>query len=140
MSGTEIDWSLIIAIWGAVLSTLLTIPKLLETWSNRFQIDVTHVFRSDPRMGNEIHIRNLSGKPIMLEYLELYYQEDSWPRTKKRYFWSPEDSLLNLRVEPTDNKVLTFSEAGHFSWGKGQKIFVKLYFVGRKAIVKRVGS
>ena len=136
----EIDWSLTIAVWGAVLSTLLAVPKLYEFWSNRFQIDVSHVFRGDPEMGNEIHIRNLSGKPIILEYLELYYQQGHWPRRKMNYFWSPEDSLLNLKIESADNKVLTFCKADHFSWGSGRRIYVRLYFVGKKPIVKKLGS
>lgn len=136
----EIDWLLIIAGWGAILSTLLAIAKLYESWTSRFQVDVTHIFRCDASIGNDIHITNLSGKPIMLEYLELYYLTGRWPRMEKKYFWSPEDSLLNLRIEPTEKKVLTFSEADHFSWGSGKKIFIKLYFVGKKPIVKRVGD
>jgi len=136
----DIDWSLIIAGYGAFLSTLLAIPSLREAWSNRFQIDVSYVFRGDPGVGNVVHIRNLSGKPIILEYFELSCIEGFWPKRKIRYFESPEDELLNLRIEPAGNEVLNFSEGYHFPWGKGKRVYIKLYFVGKKPVVKRLGK
>lgn len=52
----------------------------------------------------------------------------------------PEDELLNLRIEPAGNEVLNFSEGYHFPWGKGKRVYIKLYFVGKKPVVKRLGK
>jgi hypothetical protein len=54
---TNIDY---IAWWGASLSTLLALLKMLELWQNRFRIDIGHGFTGQPEQRNDIHIRNLS--------------------------------------------------------------------------------
>lgn len=48
-----------IAFWGAGLSTLLAIVKLLELWSARRRIEVSYSFIGVPEEGNDIIIRNV---------------------------------------------------------------------------------
>lgn len=118
-------------------ATSILLERLLDAWSNRFRIDVIPSFTSEPRIGNTILIANLSGNPITLYSLAFFYKEGNWPRTEKRYIWSTEEDLMNLRIEPSDSRTLTFAEADHFSW-QGRKIFVELHFVGRKPFVKKL--
>lgn len=65
--------STLIAWWGAVLSTLLALAKLGELWRDRFQVEISFNFTSNPEIGNEILVRNLSSRTFILADWELLY-------------------------------------------------------------------
>lgn len=131
-----------IAWWGAGLSTLLALVKLYELWQNRFRIDVGYGFTGDMHRGNDVHIRNLSSKPIILAYWELFYRPNLWPLKKDMYIASPEADAYDLKIEPHSSKTFNFSGQDHFSWNwkalKGCKIYIRLHIAGRRPLVKRV--
>lgn len=131
-----------IAWWGAVLSTLLAVVKLFELWRDRFRIDVGYGFSGDAHQGNDIHIRNLSGNPVILAYWELFYRPHFWPLQKDIYIDSPEACAYDLKIEPHSSKTFNFSDQEHFSWGresmKGHKIYIRLHFAGRRSFIKKV--
>lgn len=131
-----------IAWWGAGLSTLLALIKLFELWRDRFRIEVGYGFTDDPAMGNDILIRNLSGKPIILAYWELFYRPNIWPLEKDCHIKSPEDSAHDIRIEPNSSTTLKFKEMDHFAWGwkvmRGRRIYIRLHVAGRRAFIKRV--
>jgi hypothetical protein len=139
MADTSIDY---IVWWGAGLSTLLALVKLGELWRDRFRIDVGYGFTGEPEIGNDIHIRNLSGKPIILAYWELFYRPHLWPLKKDSYIKSPEEDASDIRIEPHSSMTLNFSEMDHFDWGwkamKWRRIYIRLHVAGRRPIVKRV--
>ncbi|MFA0080369.1 hypothetical protein AB4427_19975 [Vibrio artabrorum] len=135
------DFSVWLSAWGAILSTVLAFLKIKETYNNRFQIGVSHVFRSEPREGNDISIQNLSGTPVLLTYMEVYYRPKgffSFIRSKK-YIWSPEDRMLNQKIEPHSEETYYFYDGDYFTWNN-KKIYVKLHFAGKDVIEKRVGK
>lgn len=133
-----------IAWWGAGLSSLLALVKLWELWSNRFRVDIGHNFTSNPEIGNEILIRNLSSNPIILEYWELHYCSRWWPFRKLEEFESPGPDTSDIQIQPHSSKTLSFLEQYHFSWSaktlKGRKIYIKLYIAGRRPFFKKVFS
>jgi hypothetical protein len=133
--GLEIEATTFMSVWGAILSTVLAFLKIYEYWSNRFRIEVSPVFRSIPEIGNDININNLSSKPVLLEYMELYVINDG----KEKCIWSPEDSLINVRIEPYDTKTFNFSEADYFGWDK-KPVYIRLYFAGKKQITKTLNT
>ena len=133
--GLEIEATSFLSIWGSILSTVLAFLKIFEYWKNRFRIEVSPVFRSIPELGNDISINNLSSRPVLLEYMELYVKSDG----KEECIWSPEDSLINARIEPYDTKVFNFSEADYFGWNK-EPVYIRLYFAGKKEITKFLNS
>lgn len=139
MADTSIDY---IAWWGAGLSTLLALVKLGELWRDRFRIDVGYAFTGESGIGNYIHIRNLSGKPIILAYWELFYRPHLWPLKKDSYIKSPEEDAHDVRIEPHSSMTLNFSGMDHFDWGlktmKGRRICIRFRVAGRRPIVKRV--
>jgi len=98
-----------IAWWGACLSTLLAAVKFWELWRDRFQIDIGHNFNSEPSIGNEIFVRNLSAKPIILEYWELHHCSGKWPFRKYTEFESPGPDANDIQIEPHSSKTFTFS-------------------------------
>tara|TARA_R110000851_G_C13083120_1_gene565998 strand:- start:1265 stop:1684 length:420 start_codon:yes stop_codon:yes gene_type:complete len=135
----EITLPLILSLWGAVLSSILGLIKIKEAWSNRFKIEIISMFRSDPDYGNDIVIQNLSGKAVLLNYMELFYKKDGFlPFKKEIELWSPEDELLNSKIESQSNKPFTFALGDHFTT-ESKTIYVRLYFAGNKEIVKKVG-
>ncbi|WP_274062040.1 hypothetical protein [Vibrio parahaemolyticus] len=137
--GQELEVSLLLGIWGAVLSTILFVLKLYEVWGQRFKIEVSSITRSCADQGHDISIKNLSAKPVLLEYLELYSKKGWLPFSKESYIWSPEDSWLNARIEPSDKKVYNFNQGNYFSLS-GKKVYVRLHFAGRKPFVKKVAG
>ncbi len=131
-----------IAWWGASLSTLLALAKLWELWRDRFRIDVGSTFTGSPSIGNNINIRNLSDKPIILTYWKIFYRPHLWPIKKDNYINSPEEDTHDIHIKPHSSMLLNFSDMNHFAWGqkamKGNRIYIALHIAGRRPIVKRV--
>lgn len=131
-----------IAWWGACLSTLLAIIKLWELWSGRFRIDVGRNLTSEPEIGNQIFIRNLSSKPIILEYWQLQYCSRWWPIRKFDEFECPGEDAADIQIQPHSSKTLSFTDQYHFAWGykvlNGRRIYIKLYIAGRRPLHKKV--
>ena len=125
--------TLLLAIWGSVLSTALAGFKIFEYWNNRFKIEVSPLFRGAPELGHDISIKNLSPKPVLLEHMELYRKKGD----EIVNLWSPEDSFINARIEPYGNKVFNFSEGDYFGWNAGE-VYVRLWFAGKKEITRKI--
>ena len=138
----EVNITNYIAWWGAGLSTLLAIIKVLELWNNRFRVDIGYKFTSGPEIGNEIFIRNLSSKPIILEYWELYYCSHRWLFKKFEEFESPLLDVNDSQIQSHSSKTLVFIDQDHFSYGskalKGRSIYIKLCVAGKKPFFKKV--
>lgn len=130
-----------LSLWGALLSTVLAFLKIKEEYNNWFRIGTSYVFCDDDKYGNDISIQNLSNTPVLLDYMVVY----SIPKgffsffSSKDEIWSPEDEILNDRIEPQAAKIYHFVNFEHFDW-KNKKIYVKLNFAGKKVIVKRINK
>ena len=135
------DLSVLLSIWGAFLSTVLAGLKIKELYSNRFNIDTSYIFRSDADYGNEISIQNLSNTPVLLNYMEVYSRPKGLLSLFKpqQHIWSPEDEMINYRIEPHSEKTFHFVHGDYFT-SKNKKVYVRLYFAGKKAIDKRVNK
>lgn len=114
-----------IAWWGAALSTLLALVKLWELWNARFRIEVGYNFTSEPDIGNEVFIRNLSSKPIILSYWELLYGSGFLPFRKLEEFESPGPDASDIRIEAHSSEIFTFAEASHFARASAYKFQAK---------------
>jgi len=134
----EITLPLILSAWGAILSSILAFIKIAEALDNRFKIGTDYMFRGDPDLGNEICIQNLSGKPVLLTYMELFYKKESWLPFKKKYeLWSPEDELLNSKIESHSSKTFNFARGDHFSTNE-RIIYARIYFAGDKKVIVKI--
>ena len=136
-SGSEL-----IAWWGAGLSTLLAIVKLLEFWRDRFRLEVSCNLTGSESIGNEILIRNLSNRPIIITYWELLYCSGRWPQRTFEPLESADFDSSDRRLEPYATDTLRFADANYFSWGQkvlnGRRVFILLHIAGRKPILKLV--
>jgi hypothetical protein len=132
----------LIAWWGAVLSTVLALVKLWELWRDRFRIDVSYNFTGHEDMGNQIFIRNLSSKPIILEYWTIYYSKGMWPFRKLSLIESLGEDIHDTRIDTHSSMTMNFTGQNHFAWGdnvlKGRKIYIQLYIAGKRPIFKKV--
>jgi hypothetical protein len=134
--------SSLIAWWGAGLSTLLAVVKLFELWRDRFRVDISHNFTGNESIGNEILIRNLSSRPLILAHWELLYCSGRWPGRQCESFESADFDAGDRRLEPYATHTLHFADANYFSWGQkalnGRRIFIRLHIAGRKPFLKLV--
>jgi hypothetical protein len=125
------DW---LTIWGAVLSTVLAVMKIYEIWRDRARIDASLMI-SDVDHGNDIRIRNLSGKPIIIEYWEIFAASDA--KGKRNYeVIQVDDFSGDLSIAPYTSVNWNFCDANHFNttdkYLKGRSIYLKICVVGRK--------
>lgn len=128
--------------YGAILSTILAFLKIWDIWANRFRVDIGYDFASQPSQGHVIFIRNLSSKPIILQYWELHLCSNWWPFRKFEYFESPSLDIGDDKIEPYSSKKMSFKDQNYFRLSddviRGRKIYIKIYIVGRKPFYKKV--
>lgn len=92
--------------------------QLWGVWSDQFRLDTSYNFCGDPQRGNQILIRNLPGRPIILGHWELLYGSRLWPFRKFEFLQLPgQDEFGDQRIEPQDTLTLTFADEDHFDWG-----------------------
>ena len=137
--GLEITPTLGLSLWGAALSTILGVFKIKEYMEARFKVGTSYVWRSDEYLGNDIVVQNLSSKPVLLDYMEVFYiKKSGWFKKEKVVLWSPEDETLNIKIDSLAGEKFTFNESNYFST-TGKEIYLQLFFAGKKAIEKSVG-
>jgi hypothetical protein len=130
-----------LAWWGAMLSSVLAIIKIWEIWRDRFRLDIGYSF-ADESIGNNILIRNLSSRPFILEYWELFYGSSHWPYPKVKSISCAEPDEGDRRVEPHSTCNLHFAHHRHFSWDhttlEGRKIYIRIFIAGRRPVLRVV--
>lgn len=132
----------LVAWWGAVLSTLLALIKLFELWRDRFRLEISYKFAGYAPVGNEITIRNLSTRPVIVGHWELLYGKWYWPIWGFESFDAADHDAGDLRIEAHDTYSLMFVDERWFDWGadalNGRTIYIRLYIAGRTPIVRKV--
>jgi len=118
----------IIAFWGASLSTSLALIKIWELWSARRRVEIVCYFDGRPEVGNDIIVRNLSDKPIIITYWELLFCE------RKGFQWvvyqneSPAEDTSDTCIQGHASKNFNFSGQNYFSWSHKALFGKRLYF------------
>jgi hypothetical protein len=132
----------LIAMWGAGLSTFLACIKLWELWSARRRTEVSYGFNGLPEIGNDIIIRNLSDKPMILTYWELLFCKRKnlrWVTYKNE---NPAEDTHDICIPPHSSKVINFSGADYFNWGHkalgGKRLYLNLHIAGKRNPVKHL--
>ena len=83
-----------------ILSMSLGLLRAREFWKDRFNINVRAMQTGSPELGNIVRIRNLSGKPVIVEYWELVWRSGWWPGQKESLIDSPGSSRRTSRFLP----------------------------------------
>ena len=130
----------LIALWGAVLSTLLALVKIWEVWSARRRIEISYSFMGVPEEGNDIIIRNISDKPFIVTFWELQFCEKKLLRWVPYKTESPDEYNQDMCIQGHSTKTLNFSNHYYFEWGHkylaGKRIYLKLYIAGKRKPVR----
>lgn len=130
-----------LALWGAILSTLLATVKFLEFWQARTKIDISYSFTSDPEIGNEIIIRNLGNKPILIAYWELFWQHRHWGKLITEDGTFPDYDFKDMKLDAHSSTYIQFLGSDYFGWGAKKlgknKIFIHLHIAGRNKSVRK---
>lgn len=135
---SELHLTSVLAVWGAVLSTLLGFVKLWETWQARFRIDVASTLTGSEDLGHTISVRNLSGKPAILGHWEVMRVSGSWPSRKESRLVSADEYTRDTPIAAHSMIALTFRDQDHFSWDQGGRIVIRLWFAGRRPILRKI--
>ncbi len=131
------DYSLL-AIWGAVLSTILAGLKIWELWRARRRIEYSHNFRGPEELGNDVIIRNLSSTPIIVSHYELVWLKRRWFGLKKNEVRSivPDSDFTEFQISPHSSQILTFTDEQHFDWSpdslSGAAIYLRVHIAGER--------
>jgi hypothetical protein len=131
----------LLTLWGAGLSTILALVKIWELWSSRRRIEVSYGFSGGPD-GNNIIIRNLSDKPMILVYWELLFCERKWLKWVPYRNENPAEDARDLCIAAHSSHVLNFSGQDYFEWGHkalgGKRLYLALHIAGKRKALKRL--
>ena len=124
-----------IALWGAVLSTILAVIKGWEIWKGRSRVEVSYNFTGNDDIGNEVIIRNLGSTPIIITYWELVWLQRDLFHWKQSHSIGPEEIAADIKLAAHSSTKLTFQGQNGFDWSvsalKGRKIFIRLHLAGK---------
>ena len=126
---------IILAVWGAVLSTVLAGVKLWEMYRARPRITTSYSLSAPDQGGNQIILENASGTPVMVSYWELLLR-------KRRFFCRetlkgrfPNEGYCDITIGAHSRHVLHFEDEEYFPWGvsemEGAVWWLKLHILGR---------
>ena len=131
----------LVAIWGAVLSTLLACVKLWELWRSRSRIEVSYNFTGSEDVGNEIILRNLSATPLLITWWELLWQRRRWLRWKQSREVSPNEFFNDLVINGHSSARLAFQGSSYFAWSyeslERDAIYIRLHIAGKSRPILR---
>ena len=131
-----------IALWGAILSTILAVLKIYEVWDTRTKIEVSYSICLDSAIGNEIIIRNLSDKPIIITYWELLWQHREWGRIVTESGIFADNVIVDKRLEGHTSMTISLAGDRHFSATSRNsldknKIYLYLYLAGYSRPIRK---
>ena len=133
------DW---IALWGALLSTVLAAIKIMEWWRDRNRLEIDFSSTTSESIGNSIVIRNLYAKPIIIKHWELFLAHDRRGKQASEAIESADFDSGDQIVGPNASIVWTFCDDHYFSTSdkalKGRSVYLKLCIAGRKPMTRKL--
>ncbi|GAB3131243.1 hypothetical protein GCM10027256_37280 [Novispirillum itersonii subsp. nipponicum] len=133
-----------IALYGAALSTVLAVVKVWEIWRDRFRLDIGCTFVGNPEVGHEIRIRNLSTKPFILKYWDVFYGSSVCPFQKEELVSDRDFGNIDpdTTIAPASTHTLIFADESYFSVNhnslRGRSVYIRLHIAGRKPIRRKL--
>lgn len=141
------DWfanlpSAAVPAWlGLFLSVVLAAVKIWELVRDRARVQVDAMFSTSVSVGNEIRIRNVSPKSLILVHWELFYRSRN-PLRRRAAPIAIADSIAGATIAPASEHALTFNDQDYFSTNvsalNGRGVYVRLWFAGRRPTWRKV--
>ena len=136
MKSTSLTGTL--GIWGALISTVLLVIKIIEMWRERLHLSASYRFSDRDHGGNEIIIQNPSKTPVLISHWELLWRKRRPFRTETTQtldYGFPEDRR-DITIAAHSTYTLRFTEQNYFEWGCKTRdkgiLYIELHIVGRK--------
>lgn len=133
------DW---MAIWGGLLSTCLAGIKVFEWWRDRDRLDISFGSSTSVEHGNQIQIRNLSNRPIIIKHWELFFAFDPKGKRDCQVINYAEHDDGDLTIAAHTSKQWNFCEERYFSTSdkhlRGRSIYLRLCIAGRKDLTTKL--
>ncbi len=138
----SLDLKDLVAVWGGILSTGLAGIKVFEWWRDRDRLDISFGSTSSVEHGNQIQIRNLSNRPIIVKHWELFFSFDSKGKKDYELVESAEYDDNDLTIAAHASIQWNFCEARYFSTSekqlRGRSIYLRLCIAGRKDLTTKI--
>jgi len=138
----SLDVKDLMAVWGGLLSTGLAGIKVFEWWRDRDRVDISFGSSTSVEHGNQIQIRNLSNRPIIITHWELFFAFDSKGERDYEPFDSDDYDDGDLTIAAHASKQWNFCEARYFSTSdkhlRGRSIYLRLSIAGRKDLTTKL--
>jgi hypothetical protein len=116
-----------LAVWGAILSTILALIKIWEVYQGRFRIEITPSL-SSPERGNTFTVTNLSKNQININYYKLFWAKKLSDSDSYQFLDTGiEEEGCNIKIPAHSNCVLKFHDQYYFSWGQQMQKKGNLY-------------
>lgn len=133
------DW---IAIYAAVLSTILAMLKLVMFIRGYYRISVLSTTTTSRKIGNAVSIYNHCDRALQVVYWKLERQSGIWPFREIETVATREfDMSAGSRIEEYGSMTINFKDEDYFKTSgpefDGKRYYLKLYFAG-KTFAKRV--
>ena len=138
----SLDLKDLMAVWGGLLSTGLAVIKFFEWWRDRDRLDISFGSSTSVEHGNQIQIRNLSNRPIIVKHWELFFAFDPKGKSDCEFVESADYDDGDLTIAAHSSKQWNFCEARYFSTSdkhrRGRSIFLRLCIAGRKDLTAKL--
>lgn len=127
----------ICAVWGSVVSTLLVLIKVWETFlKNRIQLETSYSFSNQEGSCDQITIENLSGVPVQVEQWQLEWRPRKLCFRMLTIDVTPSDVNSRFRINAYDNYTIIFEDDSKFDWShrtaRRRALFLTLHIFGRR--------
>ncbi len=138
----SLDVKDLMAVWGGLLSTGLAGIKVFEWWRDRDRLDISFGSSSSVEHGNQIQIRNLSSRPIIIKHWELFFARDPKGKNDCEFVDHADYDDGDLTIPAHTSKQWNFCEERYFSTSdkhlRGRSIYLRLCIAGRKDLTTKL--
>lgn len=127
-----------LAIWGAILSSVLFYFKVREIIGDRFRLSISLGINTLGEDTNVIEIFNHSKKPILIDGLDLFWSKDVKDINSHMDIQTGYEQDCSIMIQPNSVKRLVFEEQYSFAILPDRgNLYIRLNIVGRKKPVTR---
>lgn len=129
--------TVVCAVWGAGISTLLGSVKLWETfWKDRVRLASNYSFSDAEGSTDKITAVNLSSVPIQVSHWVLAWKPKPFRWCTSTIGVTPYEGTSMFKIEPRDSYTIRFEEEAKFDWSyrsaSHRALFLTVHIFGRR--------
>lgn len=134
-----LDWKLIMAVWGAGLSTLLAFLQLREKFNERTRIFTTYAIYGHADIADKIVIKNLGKQTVLIDNMEVFLARRLLFSTRNFIeAFDPTNPPIDILIPGNSTYTIHFSDQNKLPAKKGRHLFIKLCLTGNRSKILKV--